>query len=329
MQRRVARPAASRRMPALRMKNALWRGLLPRCRRTSRRPGIGDVGAVELADPVVGQAGPAADRARARLVPDQPQGEVEPQPVARVSVVGDAHVDCLDGVRIVLVVSYQSILSRPQSRRIAKWHVNGEKCHESPAASRARAAGGRRRLVGAELARRGQRAAHSARSTWPSSTLRSSWRRRAGSSRSPGLPPRAIDSLIDPDAGSRLCDRLPYALFDLRFSRRKLLGGGDRGGGRRAGRRARSPQRTSASSAFARAAIMVAWHLAQTRAACARLVLRQRRPATIAALAVDAGRGRRAARAARRARAVSALRLARAVLAAVRGLRRRGPTTSP
>ncbi len=32
-----------------------------------------------------------------------------------------------------------------------------------------------------------------------------------------GLPPRAIDSLIDPDAGRKLCERLPYALFDLRF----------------------------------------------------------------------------------------------------------------
>jgi hypothetical protein len=30
-------------------------------------------------------------------VADQPQGEVEPQAVARVSVVGDAHRGCLDG----------------------------------------------------------------------------------------------------------------------------------------------------------------------------------------------------------------------------------------
>jgi hypothetical protein len=33
-----------------------------------------------------------------------------------------------------------------------------------------------------------------------------------------GLPPRVIDALIDPEAGPRLCERLPYALFDLRFS---------------------------------------------------------------------------------------------------------------
>ena len=32
-----------------------------------------------------------------------------------------------------------------------------------------------------------------------------------------GLPPRAVDALIDPDAAQRLCERLPYSLFDLRF----------------------------------------------------------------------------------------------------------------
>ena len=55
------------------------------------------------------------------------------------------------------------------------------------------------------------------RSTSPSSTSRSSSPRRGGSSRFRGLPPRAIDSLIDLEAGPRLCDRLPFALFDLRF----------------------------------------------------------------------------------------------------------------
>jgi hypothetical protein len=59
-------------------------------------PGIRDVGAVELADPVVRKASPAADRARARLVAYQAQGEVEPESVARVAVVGDAHGGCLD-----------------------------------------------------------------------------------------------------------------------------------------------------------------------------------------------------------------------------------------
>jgi len=57
---------------------------------------VGDVRPIELADAVVGEAGPAADRARARLVPDQAQGQVEPQAIARVSVVGNANVSCLD-----------------------------------------------------------------------------------------------------------------------------------------------------------------------------------------------------------------------------------------
>ena len=34
----------------------------------------------------------------------------------------------------------------------------------------------------------------------------------------PGLPPRAIDALIGVEAGPRLCERLPFALFDLRFA---------------------------------------------------------------------------------------------------------------
>ena len=56
---------------------------------------VGDVGAVELADPVVGDAGPTLDRARTRLVADQPQGEVKSQAVARVTVVSNSHVDAL------------------------------------------------------------------------------------------------------------------------------------------------------------------------------------------------------------------------------------------
>lgn len=98
-----------------------------------------------------------------------------------------------------------------------------------------------------------------------------------------GLPPRAIDSLIDPEAGPRLCERLPYALFDLRFSdggfwaAEIVAAGGiqDSGSGTAIDERIVS---------FARAAIMVLWHLAQTRAACARLVFGAS-PATIAALA--------------------------------------------
>jgi hypothetical protein len=98
-----------------------------------------------------------------------------------------------------------------------------------------------------------------------------------------GLPPRAVDALIDPDAGQRLCERLPYALFDLRFG-----DGGfweseiaAAGGVQDAEPAAAADDRIVA---FARAAIMLVWHLAQTRAAGARLVFGTS-PATIAALA--------------------------------------------
>ncbi|MDP9198414.1 MAG: hypothetical protein M3O07_04265 [Pseudomonadota bacterium] len=98
-----------------------------------------------------------------------------------------------------------------------------------------------------------------------------------------GLPPRAVDALIDPDAGQRLCERLPYTLFDLRF--------GDGGfweseiaaaGGVQDSDPV--PATDDRLVAFARAAIMLAWHLTQTRAAGARLVFGTS-PATIAALA--------------------------------------------
>ena len=97
-----------------------------------------------------------------------------------------------------------------------------------------------------------------------------------------GLPPRAIDALIDAGAGRRLCERLPYALFDLRF--------GD--GGFWAGEIAAAcgvqdaghpPAADERIVAFVRAVIMLAWHLAQTRAAGARLVFGTA-PGTIAAL---------------------------------------------
>jgi hypothetical protein len=99
-----------------------------------------------------------------------------------------------------------------------------------------------------------------------------------------GLPPRAVDALIDPDAGQRLCERLPYALFDLRF------GDGDfwkneiaAAGGVQDAEPA--PPVDERIVAFSRAVIMLAWHLAQTRAAGARLMLGTS-PATIAALSV-------------------------------------------
>ncbi len=99
----------------------------------------------------------------------------------------------------------------------------------------------------------------------------------------PGLPPRAIDALIDPEAQQRLCERLPFVLFELRFD------DGDFWEGQIA---AASGVRDAHAApvvderivAFTRTAIMLAWHLAQTRAPGARLMFGMA-PATIAALA--------------------------------------------
>ena len=98
-----------------------------------------------------------------------------------------------------------------------------------------------------------------------------------------GLPPRAVDALIDPAAGQRLCERLPYALFDLRFGDGGFWEGeiAAAGGVQDAEPAAPIDDRIVA---FARAVIMLAWHLAQSRAAGARLVFGTS-PATIAALA--------------------------------------------
>jgi hypothetical protein len=99
-----------------------------------------------------------------------------------------------------------------------------------------------------------------------------------------GLPPRAIDSLIDAEAGLRLCERLPYALFDLRFAEGSFWAAeiAAAGGVQDTGA---APAIDERIVAFSRAAIMVLWHLAQTRSAGARLVFGAS-PATIAALAV-------------------------------------------
>jgi hypothetical protein len=98
-----------------------------------------------------------------------------------------------------------------------------------------------------------------------------------------GLPPRAIDSLIDRDAGPRLCERLPYALFDMRFADGNYWAAEvAAAGGVQDATAGPGPDERLVS--FARAAIMVLWHLAQTRAACARLSFGAS-PATIAALA--------------------------------------------
>ena len=97
-----------------------------------------------------------------------------------------------------------------------------------------------------------------------------------------GLPPRAIDALIDPEAGTRLCERLPYALFDLRFGDGNYWAAevAAAGGVQDAAGVVVADERIVG---FARAAIMVMWHLAQTRAAGARLVFGAS-PATIAAV---------------------------------------------
>ena len=88
----LANTAASRRMRSERVKNAAWRGDLPRCRATAAPSGLVEIGAIELADAIVGQPGPCTDGVRARLVVDEAQREVEAQAVAAVAVVGDTHV---------------------------------------------------------------------------------------------------------------------------------------------------------------------------------------------------------------------------------------------
>ncbi|MGE0465344.1 MAG: hypothetical protein AB7P44_02730 [Steroidobacteraceae bacterium] len=99
----------------------------------------------------------------------------------------------------------------------------------------------------------------------------------------PGLPPRALNSLLGLEAASNLCERLPFALFDLRFADSAfwaaeiVAAGGMQDG-------FALPAADKRIVAFTRAVIMVAWHLAQTRASCARLVFGAS-PATVAAIA--------------------------------------------
>lgn len=98
-----------------------------------------------------------------------------------------------------------------------------------------------------------------------------------------GLPPRAIDALIDPVAQRRLCERLPYSLFDLRFS------DGSYWESQVAAASAVQdaepvPAADERIIAFTRTVIMLAWHLVQTRAPGAQLVFGTA-SATITALA--------------------------------------------
>jgi hypothetical protein len=99
----------------------------------------------------------------------------------------------------------------------------------------------------------------------------------------PGLPPRAIDSLIGLEAGPRLCERLPFALFDLRFADGSFWSAevAAAGGVQDATAQPAADERIVA---FTRAAVMVVWHFAQSRASAARLVFGAS-PATIAAIA--------------------------------------------
>jgi hypothetical protein len=120
----------------------------------------------------------------------------------------------------------------------------------------------------------------------------------------PGLPPRAIDALIGLEAGPHLCERLPFALFDLRFgdgafwSAEVAVAGGVQDA-------TTMPVVDERIVAFTRAAVMVLWHLAQTRDACARLVFGAS-SATVAAIA-----GLPASAAERLARRVAAVLSAR------------------
>ncbi len=98
-----------------------------------------------------------------------------------------------------------------------------------------------------------------------------------------GLPPRALDSLIGLEAASKLCERLPFALFDLRFADGTFWASEIAAAGGKQDRLA-LPVADPRIVAFTRAVIMVAWHLAQTRALCARLVFGAS-PATVAAIA--------------------------------------------
>lgn len=99
----------------------------------------------------------------------------------------------------------------------------------------------------------------------------------------PGLPPRALDSLIGLEAASRLCERLPFALFDLRFAD-SAFWAAEIGAASRLQDAFALPAADERIVAFTRSVIMVAWHLTQTRASRARLVFGAS-PATVAAIA--------------------------------------------
>ncbi|MBM5812083.1 MAG: hypothetical protein FJ191_08985 [Gammaproteobacteria bacterium] len=88
-----------------------------------------------------------------------------------------------------------------------------------------------------------------------------------------GLPLRAIDALIDADAQRRLCERLPYALFDLRFGDAAYWEGQAAAlGGVRDSQNQAAPAADERVVALVRSALMLAWHLAQVNTLAIRLV---------------------------------------------------------
>ena len=54
-------------------------------------PRLTHVGAIQLADAIIRQAGPRADGLRARLVSQEAQRQLHARSLAAVTVVGDAH----------------------------------------------------------------------------------------------------------------------------------------------------------------------------------------------------------------------------------------------
>lgn len=88
-----------------------------------------------------------------------------------------------------------------------------------------------------------------------------------------GLPARAVDALIDGDTQRRLCERLPYALFDLRFGDAVFWEGqAAMLGGVRDSLQQAAPISDERIVALVRSALILAWHLAQVNALAIRLV---------------------------------------------------------
>ena len=181
---------------------------------------------------------------------------------------------------MVLVFSYQSILSGQKGRRNPEMARLREECDESPAVPRTA-------TDNADCSERGllegvmRRALVSVNLAFLD--LAAELAEEGRLKQIPGLPPRALNSLIGLEAAANLCERLPFALFDLRFADGAFWAAEIIAAGGMQDRLA-LPAADDRIVAFTRAVIMVAWHLAQTRASCARLVFGAS-PATVAAIA--------------------------------------------